>query len=254
MKKAILAVSLGAGDAGAVQGCIRPVEDALRAAYPEYEVRRAFTSRIIVRRLRGQGIAVESEEEALARLRDEGFEEIIVVPTHIIPGHEYEKVCAAARGCAVAEPLLCCEDDLRWIAGILAEIAEAERRPLLMMGHGTDHAADEIYARLRESLHGNVFLACIEGEHTLEKRMPQLEALPERALTLMPLMLVAGAHAQRDLGGDGEDSWKSILEARGFDVRVRLQGLGALGQTAQRFVEKAGRAMASRENSSGSSA
>lgn len=184
MKKAILAVSFGTSYAEVEQSCIRPVEDALRAASPEYDVYRAFTSRIIMRKLCGQGVVIESEEEALARLNAEGYDEIIVVPTHIIPGHEYEKVCAAATGYRISKPLLSEEANLDWMAGVLSEIASEENRPLLLMGHGTDHA-------------------------------------------------------HNDLAGDEDDSWKSILTARGFDVHVRMQGLGALKDVQQRFVDKA---------------
>lgn len=243
MKKAILAVSFGTSYAEAEAGCIRPVEDALRAAFPGYDVHRAFTSRMIVRKLRRQGTVIESEEEALDRLSAEGYDEIIVVPTHIIPGGEYEKVCTAAKGFRLSAPLLNEEADLDWIADVLEAVAAEEGRPLLMMGHGTDHDADEIYAHLRKRLPENVFLACAEGELTLDTLLPKLDSLSAKQLTLMPLMLVAGAHARSGLAGDGADSWKSILESRGFGIRVRMQGLGALAQVQQRFVEKARRAM-----------
>lgn len=241
MKRAILAVSVGTAHAGAEQSCIRPVEDALRAAFPEWDVFRAFTSRIIVHRLRERGTIIESAEEALARLTAEGYGEIVVAPTHIIPGGEYEKARAAAKGYGISAPLLADDADLGWMAALLAEIAEEEGRPLLLMAHGTDHAADEIYARLREKLPANVWLACIKGEHTLDKILPRLHLLTEKAVTLMPLMLVAGSHAQNDLAGDG--SWKSILESEGFIVRVRMQGLGALEAIQQRFAEKVRRVL-----------
>lgn len=243
MKKAILAVSVGTAHAGAEQICIRPVEDALRTAFPGWEIHRAFTSRVIARRLREQGTIVESETDALARLTNEGYGEIVVAPTHIIPGGEYEKVCAAAAGRRMSAPLLADDADLGWMAALLDKIAGEESRPLLLMGHGTDHAADEIYARLQQKLGENVFLACTKGEHTLIRLLPRLRLLPERSVTLMPLMLAAGSHAVNDLAGDKDGSWKSILENEGFDVRVRLQGLGALEAVQRRFAEKVRRAI-----------
>jgi len=243
MKKAILAVSFGTSYTEAETSCIRPVEDALRSAFPEYDVYRAFTSRVIMRKLRGQGTVIESEEEAIARLTAEDYDEIIVAPTHIIPGHEYDKVCAAAKGFRLSAPLLNEDADLDWMTGVLSGIAAEEGRALLLMGHGTDHAANEIYTRLSEKLPGNIFLACVEGEHTLETVLPKLDTLSEKTFTLMPLMLVAGNHAHKALAGDDDDSWKSILTARGFDVRVRMQGLGALKEVQQHFVKKAARAM-----------
>ena len=243
MKQAILTVSFGTSIPEAERSCIRPVEEAVRRAFPEWEVRRAFTSRIIMRKMKARGEAIDSETEALERLRADGFDRIVVAPTHIIPGEEYERVCAAAAGRRISEPLLANGDDLDWMAGVLAGLAREEGRPLLMMGHGTEHAADETYARLRERLPEHVFLACVEGAHSLEKALPALERLPGRKLTLAPLMLVAGDHARNDMAGDGEDSWRSVLTARGFDVRARLQGLGALECVQRRFVEKVRRAM-----------
>lgn len=243
MKQAILTVSFGTSIPEAERGCIRPVEEAVRRAFPEWEVRRAFTSRIIMRKMKARGEAVDSETGALERLRADGFDRIVVAPTHIIPGEEYGRVCAAAAGRRISEPLLANGDDLDWMAGVLSGIAREEGRPLLMMGHGTEHAADEIYARLRERLAENVFLACVEGAHSLETVLPALERLPGRKLTLAPLMLVAGDHARNDMAGDGGDSWRSVLTARGFDVRTRLQGLGALECVQRRFVEKIRRAM-----------
>ena len=79
----------------------------------------------------------------------------------------------------------------------------------------------------------------MEGEHSLEKLLPELTKLPEKKITLMPLMLVAGDHANNDMAGDEEDSWKSILEAKSFETRIRMQGLGSLEEVQQRFVEKA---------------
>ena len=238
MKQAILTVSFGTSIPEAERSCIRPVEEAVRRAFPEWEVRRAFTSRTIMRKMKARGEAVDSETEALERLRADGFDSIVVAPTHIIPGEEYGRVCAAAEGWRISEPLLANDGDLDWMAGVLAGVAREEGRPLLMMGHGTEHAADKIYARLRERLPEDVFLACVEGAHSLETALPALKRLPGRKLTLAPLMLVAGDHARNDMAGDGENSWRSVLTARGFDVRIRLQGLGALESVQQRFVEK----------------
>ena len=239
MKKALLVVSFGTSYPEADRDCIRSVESALAAAFPERECRRAFTSRIIARKLRSQGVEIEGEAEAIQRLRSDGFEDICIVPTHIIHGGEYEKVVEAAGGLPISEPLLENEADLVWLAGLLGKIAEEEGRALLVMGHGTEHAADETYAELRAKLPEGVYLACVEGSHSLENILPQLEAMREKKLSLMPLMLVAGDHAHNDLAGDEEDSWKSILESRGFDIRVRMQGLGALEAIQQRFVKKA---------------
>ena len=239
MKKVIVAISFGTTHSDAEAGCIRPVEDALRAAFPDWQVCRAWTSRMIARRLKARGENVENEAEALERLRREGTDEIVLVPTHMIPGQEYRRVLEAADRLPVSAPLLANEDDLDWMAALLDGIARQEGRTLLVMGHGTEDTADETYARLRTRLTERVKLACVEGKYALDGILEDLEAVPGKTLTLMPLMLVAGDHAKNDLAGDEEDSWKSRLLARGFDVRCRLEGLGALEAVQGRFVEKA---------------
>ena len=238
MKKAIIAVSFGTTHRDAAESCILPVEDALRAAFEGCEVCRAWTSRIILRRMRERGEPVMGVDEAIARLRGEGCESICLASTHIIRGKEYEMLVEAAGGLPVSAPLLDTEADLTWMAGLLDGIAGEEGRTLLVMGHGTDHAADGTYARLRAQLTDRVKLACVEGEYSLDGIMDDLERVPGRKLTLMPLMLVAGDHAKNDLAGDGEDSWRSRLTARGFDAAVRLQGLGSLEAVQRRIVEK----------------
>lgn len=241
MKRAILAVSFGTTYQEEEHRCIRPIEEALRRAYPDYSIFRAYTSRVIVKKQREKGVEAEKMNEALERLRREGFDEIVLASVHVIPGGEYGKVCAAAGENRVSEPLLSDEDDLKWMASLLESVAQEEGRLLLVMGHGSECAADAIYLRLREFLPSCVRLACLEGEHTLDALLPELDALDEKLVTLMPLMIVAGSHARSNLAG--EDSWKSMLETRGFDVRVRMQGLGAFEQVQQRFVEKAGRVL-----------
>lgn len=238
MRKVIVAVSFGTTHADAEAACIRPVEDALRAAFPGWEVCRAWTSRMIARRLKQRGEAVENEVEALERLRTEGVKRIVLACTHMIPGREYRRVLEVAGGLPVSAPLLASDGDLDWMAALLDGIAAGEERTLLVMGHGTEDAADATYARLRARLTHRVKLACVEGEYALEGILEELEAVPGKALMLMPLMLVAGDHAKNDLAGDDGASWKSRLRARGFDIRVRLTGLGALEGVQQRFVEK----------------
>lgn len=242
MKKAMAVVSFGTTHADAADACIRPVERAIAAAFPDWTVCRAYTSRIICRRLKAQGIAVENEAEALARLRAEGNDRLAAVSTNIIPGGEYDRLIAAAGSIPVSEPLLYSDDDLRWMAALLDGFASEQDGALLAMGHGTEHRADALYSRLRAMLSPRVKLACVEGALSLDGIVEALDALPHRSLTLMPLMLVAGEHAAKDLAGDG-DSWKNRLAARGFDIRLRLAGLGALPEVQARFVEKARRAI-----------
>lgn len=243
MKKAVGIVSFGTSYKDAELSCICPIEQAIAEAFPDREARRAFTSRIIARKMKNRGEQIENEIEMLERMKTEGYEDIVLITTHVIPGFEYEKLLTAANGVKVSEPLIVNEQDEQWIAALLEGIAAEEGRTLLVMGHGTDHAADGTYTRIQKKLSENVYVACAEGERTLKTILPELETLEKKEVVLMPMMLVAGDHAQNDLAGDDEDSWKSILTAKGFDVRVRMQGLGALKAVQQRYVEKARQAM-----------
>lgn len=239
MKKAIVVASVGTSRVEAERSCIRPVEEALERAFAQWEVFRAYSSRGILRKLRAQGRAADSVEERLCRLQEAGYARILIVPTHMLCGSEYEVICQAAGEAPIAEPLLANDADFAWMAALLSEIAGAEDRLLLVMGHGADHAADAAYARLQGMLPKNVHIACLKGAHALKNKLKDLDALPRKQITLMPLMLTAGEHAHNEMAGDGADSWKSILEGRGFEVRIRMQGLGALAQVQERFVDKA---------------
>ena len=238
MKKAVIVASFGSTSIDAIESCIRPIEEAVAAAHPDSVVCRAFTSRMIRDRLNAQSMHTESTEECVSRLKRDGYAEIIVLPALMVPGHEYRKICSEASGCRIAHPLLDADADLDWMAAFLGRISSGESRPLLLMGHGSDGDADVIYTALRRKLPEGIFLACFEGGCTLDHLLPALERLPEKKLTLMPLMLTAGRHALRDMAGSDEHSWKSILESRGFEVRLRVQGLGSFPEIRQRFAEK----------------
>lgn len=238
MKQAIVLAAFGSASPEVIERDIRPIELAVAAAHHEACVRLAFTSDFILRRLREQGMHAESVSEAIARLNAESFCRISILPALVIPGTEYDRLCENLAGYAVAPPLLADDSDLEWMASVLASIAAEEKTPLLVMGHGSGSSADGIYASLRQRLPENVFLACFEGGCTLAEILPELDRLPDKRITLAPLMLTAGAHALRDLAGEDAHSWKSILESRGFDVRLRLQGLGSLPAVQQRFAGK----------------
>lgn len=237
MSKEIIAVSFGTSDAEARETCILPMEEAYARAFPNIPVRRAFTSRFIRAKLAREGIVIDSPEEAIAKVRAAGREPVIA-STHLIPGLEYERLRDIAGDLPVSAPLLSDDADLARVASILADIRDRSGRALVLMGHGTDHAADDTYRRLRACLPENIFLACVEGEYTLDTVMLRLEALSDRRLLLMPLMLVAGDHARNDMSGPEPDSWTSRLTAAGFDPMPRLVGLGAIPAVQRMYIDK----------------
>lgn len=235
--KAILAVSFGTSVPGA-EAAIANMENALRAACPERVFRRAFTSRIICRKLAREGRPVLSPEEALEELAAAGVREVLVQPTHLTPGDEYDKLC---RICAdyrarfadfrIGKPLISSPEDLLAVAdAVLAHYPTQEGEALLLMGHGSGHIANMIYPALQTAFRSRgaerVFVGTVEGWPELDDCLAFLRRGPWKRVALAPLMLVAGDHAQNDMAGDEPESWKSRLEAEGYEVRCYLEGVG----------------------------
>ncbi len=235
--KAILAVSFGTSVPGA-EAAIVNLEDALRAECPEREFRRAYTSRIICRKLAREGRPVPSPEEALEALAEAGVRDVLIQPTHLTPGDEYDKLCRIAEvyrerfaAMRIAAPLISDPKDLNAVAdAVLAHYPPQEGSALLLMGHGSGHIANMIYPALQTAFRlkgaDNVFVGTVEGWPEFPDCLAQLQRGLWKRVELAPLMLVAGDHALNDMAGDGPDSWKSRLEAEGYAVRCRLEGVG----------------------------
>lgn len=256
MKQAILAVSFGTTYPDTLEQTITATERALAQAYPGWEVRRAFTSGMIIKRLRQRdGLEIDRVDEAMQRLEADGFTHVAVQSTHVMHGEEYEKMLAQLEPyrlrmqISVGMPLLHAEADYAEVADALLEWLPApqENEALVLMGHGTPHFANSAYAQMEHMLQercGRVFVATVEGYPTLESVKGQLSRLPEiRRVILAPFMLVAGDHARNDMAGE-EDSWKAQLETMGYEVQCVLQGLGQCPRIRQRFVEHCGHAVA----------
>ena len=248
-KQALLVISFGTSYHDTYHKTIETICGDLRAAFPDSAFFLAYTSKMIIKKLKKRdGISVMTPAEAMEAIIAAGCDEVLCQTTHVINGHEFYGMLHELRpyldripSIKIGRPLLSSHEDFEAVTDIvLNQIPELSPvDAAVLMGHGTEHAADETYARLRRLLSERVKLACVEGSQTLEELLPELDVLSEKRLTLMPLMLVAGDHAKNDLAGDGEDSWKRRLEARGFDVRARLEGLGRLAAVQRRFVEKA---------------
>ena len=250
-KQELLVVSFGTTYEETRRQTIGAIEDALAAAFPGYEVRRAFTSRMIVKKLRERdGIAVDSPEEALERAVRCGVKTLIIQPTHLMDGNEYHKLEAIAEPyrnsfetLRIGAPLLTSEADFETLAKACASHF-ADRDPgtaVALMGHGTDAASNAVYSRMQEVIRKNdgedFFIATVEGEPVIEDILPEMQEKQVRKVILAPLMIVAGDHANNDLAGDEEDSWKSILERAGMDTEARLQGIGAWTEVQELFAE-----------------
>ena len=239
MEKALLCVSFGTSVPEAEES-IAAVENALRAAAPGRLLVRAYTSSMICRKLAGRGETVLSVQEAFQQLAEQGVSDVLVQPTHLLRGSEYDKVRTEAalwreRFSAVrlGAPLLAGTEDLRAFAGILDEAYPARQgQALVLFGHGTDVFANMVYPALQTALHllgrTDIVVGTVEGWPGFPEELEQLRRQDRRQVHLVPLMLVAGDHVLNDMAGDGAESWKSRLEGRGYSVRCTLRGLGMM--------------------------
>ncbi len=249
-RKAILVVSFGTTYRDTLAKTIEACEKEIALAFPDYHVRRAFTSHIVIKRLKERdNLAIDKPEEALKRLYTEGFSEVIVQPLHIIPGEEFhEKVLAHVaeykgkfKKIAVGRPLLTYHEDYKKaIDAFMASSTSSSGKALVFMGHGTHHPADAAYAYLqgicdREKL--PVYIGTVEGFPGLEEVIVRLKRDGIREVVLIPFMLVAGDHANNDMAGDEEDSWKTVLTKAGFTVEPRVEGLGENPHIRALYVE-----------------
>ena len=250
-KPVILVVSFGTSYAETRDKTIGAIENAIIAANPNYEVRRAFTSQTIINILnRRDGIRVDNVDEAMKRLVRDKVKEVIIQPTHVMPGFEYNDVIDDVKpyekrftNIRYGRPLLISDQDFQEAASALITYIrqyDADDTAVIFMGHGTEHDANEVYHRLDALLKQRgsprYFVGTVESEPTLEDIMEELGPLGIKKTVLLPLMIVAGDHATNDMAGDDEDSWKSILEHEGYAVTAVLRGLGEYPEIQSIFV------------------
>ncbi|MHC6180572.1 sirohydrochlorin cobaltochelatase [Clostridium sp. JNZ X4-2] len=240
LKKGILVVSFGTSVLKALKNCIETTEDEISREFKGYEVRRAFTSGIIIRKLkRKMKINIDTVSEALDKMKDEGFSEVYVQPLHIMPGDEYDKVICDVNKYAVffdkltvGRPVLYKKNDYTIAAQALkSQIPDLrEDEAVVLMGHGSSHPCNASYAMFQYILDDmgmkRIFVGTVEGYPVIENIIPKLEENRIRSVTLMPFMLVAGEHALNDMAGEDSSSWKEILEDKGFEVSAYIHGLG----------------------------
>lgn len=234
----IVVASFGTSFKEAREKSIEPIEMAIASTFDGYEVRRAFTSNMIVKKLKERDrLFIDTPSQAIEKMIKEGFKNIHVQPLHVIPGFEYEKVRKAVV-CAnhhkdinitLGFPLLSREADYgELITAMFSNIdIEKNDEAYVFMGHGTSHYANACYSMLQVKINditSNVFIANVEGYPSLDHIQVKLDGY--KKVTLMPLMIVAGDHAINDMAGDEEGSYKYMLEEKGKEVTCILKGLG----------------------------
>lgn len=249
MEKGILVVSFGTSHLDTMKKTISVIEQEISERFLEYRVYRAFTSGMIIRKLkRTENLAVDTVQEALNRMKEDGIEDVIVQPTHIINGVEYDRMMKELmenmflfRRIRVGKPLLSSVDDYKKsIHAVMAETQLEDDEMLVLMGHGTDHHANSAYPTLEYTFHAlgynQVLVGTVESFPELKNVMAKLEISGKKKVVLMPFMLVAGDHAKNDMAGE-EDSWKSELEDAGYEVGVIMKGLGEFEGIRKIFTE-----------------
>ena len=273
-EKELLVVSFGTSfnDSRALD--IGGVEAALAAAFPEWSVRRAFTAQTIINHVAARDDEwIDNVDQALARAAANGVRELVVQPTHLMHGAEYDELTAAldkAAGLfervAVAEPLLgpvgrdasAVNEDKAAVAAAVTEAAvreagyesqaaaEADGTAFVFLGHGTSHTAKVSYSQMQRQMEalgcGNVFIGTVEGEPedtACEAVLEKVRQAGYKKVVLRPLMVVAGDHANNDMAGEEEDSWLSRFEASGAfeSVACQIAGLGRIPAVQELYVQ-----------------
>lgn len=259
-EKELLAASFGTSYQDTRCRTIGAIEEDLEQAFPEYSIRRGFTSRMIINRVKIRDqIEIDSLEEALKRAADNGVKRLIVQPTHMMGGFEYMALVNKVKeqthffeAAAVGKPLLTSEEDfLAVIQALAEETSEYDdgETAICFMGHGTEAQANQVYRKLQEMFwavgHENYFVGTVEAEPGLEEVLGQVKAGSYKKAVLQPLMIVAGDHASNDMAGDEEGSWKRTFEDAGYEVSCILKGLGELEKVRRIFIEHAAEAESS---------
>ena len=269
----ILVVSFGTSFNDSRAEDIGGVEKALQAAYPDWSVRRAFTAQIIINHVQARDDEkIDNMDQALERAVNNGVKNLVVQPTHLMHGAEYDELTEAVENykdkfesVKIAEPLLgevgadetaINEDKAAVAEAITAEAvktagfdsldaAKEEGTAFVFMGHGTSHTAKISYSQMQAQMeqlgYENVFIGTVEGEPedtACEAVIEKLKNAGYKKVILRPLMVVAGDHANNDMAGDDDDSWQNQFEASGaFDsIDTQIAGLGEIDAIQQLYV------------------
>jgi len=230
------------------------IEDAIEKAFPDYSVRRAFTSQIIIDHVKSRdNEIIDNVTEALDRAEKNGVKRLVIQPTHLMNGLEYTDLVneVAERSDAfekvsIGEPLLTSDEDFKAVMTAITE-ATAEyddgETAICFMGHGTEADSNQIYAKMQdlltESGYENYFVGTVEATPSLEDVLAKVQAGEYKKVVLEPLMIVAGDHANNDMAGDEDGSWKKTFEDAGYEVTCLVRGLGELEPIQQLFVQHA---------------
>ena len=251
-EKELLVVSFGTSYNDSRRLTIGGIENRLEKDFPEWSVRRGFTSQIIIDHvLKRDNVKIDNVKEALDRAIDNGVKTLLVQPTHLMHGFEYTDLVDELAEYAdafdkviVGEPLLNSDEDFSAVADIITEATKEYddgKTAVCFMGHGTEADSNEVYARMQEVLldkgFEHTYVGTVEAEPSVEDVLEAVQQGGYERVVLRPLMIVAGDHANNDMAGDDEDSWKSIFEGSGYEVVCVVEGLGQLEGIQELFSQ-----------------
>ena len=242
-EKELLVVSFGTSYNDSRRLTIGAIEKALQEACPDWSVRRAFTSQIIIDHVaKRDGEIIDNVHDALERAIKNGVKILVVQPTHLMDGFEYTDLrnelaeyADAFDRIMLGDALLTSDADFTAVAeAVVAATKEYDdgETAVCFMGHGTEAASNAVYTKMQDVLSdmgcAHYYIGTVEAEPSVEDVMEAVKAGSYKRVVLRPLMIVAGDHANNDMAGDEDDSWKSVFEDAGFEVSCVVEGLGQL--------------------------
>lgn len=250
----LLVLSFGTSFNDSRRLTIGAIEDQLEKSFPDYSVRRGFTANIVIDHVaKRDGEKIDAIDESLKRAVDNGVKNLVVQPTHLMNGLEYEELKGdiaqysdAFDKIAIGQPLLSSDDDFSRVENAIVDWTkdyDDGETAIVFMGHGTSADSNGVYQKMQDLLtkdgHTNYFVGTVEATPSLDDVMAAVKKGNYKRVVLEPLMVVAGDHANNDMAGDDKDSWKSQFEAAGYQVECLLRGLGENETIRQIYVEHA---------------
>lgn len=250
----LMVVSFGTSYNDSRRLTVGAIENAIEKAFPDYSVRRGFTSQIIIDHVKSRDkVSIDNVGEALDRAVDNGVKTLVIQPTHLMNGLEYTDLVNevaeysdAFEKIAVGEPLLTTDDDFKAVIKAITE-ATAEyddgETAICFMGHGTEAESNQVYSKMQDMLaeagYKNYYVGTVEAAPSVDDVLALVQKGSYKKVVLEPLMIVAGDHANNDMAGDEDGSWKSAFENAGYEVTCLVRGLGEMEGIQQLFVEHA---------------
>ena len=250
----LLVLSFGTSFNDSRRLTIGAIEDQLEKSFPDYSVRRGFTANIVIDHVaKRDGEKIDDIDASLKRAVDNGVKNLVVQPTHLMNGLEYNDLKDELAGYSdsfekivLGQPLLTSDDDFQKVMNAIVDATKEYddgETAICFMGHGTEAESNQVYTKMQETLkaagHDNYFVGTVEATPSLDDVIAAVKAGGYKKVVLRPVMIVAGDHANNDMAGDEDGSWKTEFEKAGFEVTTVVEGLGSVQAIQDLFVAHA---------------